>query len=248
MTSGGINRIQNQTIDEFVKDDLEQMSQAVNYLQYQFEMFQRFLGRRVLEIGAGIGNFTAKIMDKTDLLVAVEPNAYCFNKLSEIDCSRTVLELIPKSLEQICQNSIKSKKLDTILCLNVLEHVEDDARAIRFFHDALIPGGQAIIMVPSPEWAYGSIDKALGHYRRYSKKYLQSIVSEAGFNIVELRYFNPVGCLGWIWNARVTGRVAQSSFQIYIFDKYIVPVQKRLEKYIRFPFGQSLLIVGEKAK
>ncbi len=137
----------------------------------------------------------------------------------------------------------KRHEPDSVVMLNVLEHVSDDARALRHIHDVLPPGGRLILLVPAFRSLYGPIDANLGHYRRYTKRSLRSLAEDQGFRVQTLRYFNSVGFLGWWVNAKISRKTEQSETQIKFFDCRIVPLLSRLEAVIPPPVGQSLFAV-----
>jgi hypothetical protein len=130
--------------------------------------------------------------------------------------------------------------------MNVLEHLQDDAAAVRLFTMRLKPGGHLVLLIPAAPWAFGEIDKRLGHYRRYSKQSAAAVIRKAGLGLVKMRYFNFIGVWGWWWNARVARSASQSGFQIRIFDRYIVPWLSRLEALVPPCFGQSLMVAARK--
>jgi SAM-dependent methyltransferase len=134
---------------------------------------------------------------------------------------------------------------DTVVCLNVLEHIEDDTRALRHMHAVLPPGGRALLIVPAFAGLYGPIDRNLGHYRRYSPRAFRQKAASIGFR-ARLRYMNTVGFFGWWVNAKILKRTEQSESQIQFFDSMIVPLMSRLERAVPPPFGQSIFAVLEK--
>jgi len=240
------DRRKSQLEDDFVKEDLEQMTRAVNYLEYQYRMIKPHLGKRIMEIGSGIGTFTARLLRIAEIVVSIEPNKYCFGKLQDdLGCNKSLV-LVNKKIEECHCPELQSYLPDTIICLNVLEHIEDDSATIENFYRILKPGGKLLLVVPSPDWAFGVIDRAVGHFRRYSRNQLSSLVKKNGFREVYTRYYNPIGLVGWLWNGKVAGIVKQSDRQIYIFDRLVIPLQSFIEKWIKFPLGQSLLLVAVK--
>jgi hypothetical protein len=125
-----------------------------------------------------------------------------------------------------------------------LEHVGEDKTALGKIFSLLEPGGRLLLLVPSHPWLYGSIDKHLGHHRRYGKKELENKLEAVGFKVVFMKYFNRIGALGWFLNSNVLRRKRLPSFQTRIYD-LLVPLLK-LEKFFPLPFGTSLLAVAEK--
>jgi SAM-dependent methyltransferase len=131
---------------------------------------------------------------------------------------------------------------DTVVCLNVLEHIEDDLRGLRNIRSALQPGGRAIILVPQDQSIYGTLDKVLGHYRRYSAGQLRARMEEAGFQFEHMLEFNRVTRPGWYLNGRILKRQDFGAFQLRVFD-WLVPVWKRLDTAFPWP-AVSLIGIG----
>lgn len=238
---------QPQVDDAFVREDLEQMTQAPNYLNYQFSFVRPHLGRRILEVGTGIGNFTELMLPNAESLVGLEPNPVCLTELRARLGHWSSLQTLGLGIEEVEPGRFQKYRLDTVVCMNVLEHVADDYGAVRRFADVLPVGGRLILVVPAIPWAYGPIDRAVGHYRRYSKRRLLDIVRGAGFGLRRCRYYNPIGLLGWIYNTRAAKIQRQSDIQIRVFDRFVVPVQRRVERLLSMPIGQSLVVVADKA-
>jgi SAM-dependent methyltransferase len=139
---------------------------------------------------------------------------------------------------------LAAQRFDTVFCVNVLEHIEDDLAALRTFRSVLAPGGRVLIWVPAVQAAYGPLDAELGHHRRYSKVSLARVFSDAGLDIEVLRYSNPIGLLGWMFNAHVLKTKAHSLGQVRIFDTLIAPWALPLERLVPPPIGLSLIAVG----
>jgi SAM-dependent methyltransferase len=130
--------------------------------------------------------------------------------------------------------------------LNVLEHIQDDRKALAHMFNILRPGGKVCVIVPAYEALRGPIDNALGHYRRYTVGTIREISLSAGFLIADQHYMNVVGFFGWWLNARVFKRTKQSPLQVRMFDRFIVPALLRMERMVPPPFGQNIFAVLEK--
>jgi len=231
-------------VDPFYAEDLRQMERAVNYRRWQFEMVEPFLGERILEVGGGIGNFTHWLAEKGREVVSVEPNAYCFEQLEEKVRHLGNVSTLRATVETLDEALGTDAKFDSVVMMNVLEHIEDDKMALMELGKRLAVGGRVVILVPAGSWAYGKLDERLGHYRRYSKGYSRSLFAEAGLTIEFMRYYNFVGIWGWWWNAKLGKLEGQSDKQIRFFDRRVVPLVSWVERWIRPPLGQSILVVG----
>jgi 2-polyprenyl-3-methyl-5-hydroxy-6-metoxy-1,4-benzoquinol methylase len=229
---------------EYTVRDQERMRSAGNYFDWQANLVLPHVGKRVVEIGCGLGNFTRYMLDR-ELVVGIDIEPACAEQWQKnfpkqtnlIGTSMDVTE--PEFLE------LKRHRPDTVVCLNVLEHVEDHVTALKHMHAVLPPGGRALLIVPAYEALYGPIDHNLGHYRRYSKQPFRELAASLGFKST-MRYMNTIGCIGWWVNAKILRRTEQSESQIAFFDATIVPVLSRLEAMIPPPFGQSIFAVLEK--
>lgn len=234
-----------QTTSSFIESDLLQMQLAPNYTEWMFSLISRHLGKHVLEIGSGVGTLTARLLAQAELVCALEPNPYCVSRLKSDLGGNSRLVVINKSLEDCPPEEFGPYKFDTILCCNVLEHIEEDLKALVAFREILsAQGGKVILWVPAVSAAYGPIDKAVGHYRRYSRDGLLSLVAAAGLRPVTSSYSNIVGLVGWLVNAHIRRCTAQSDSQIRLFNR-LVPFLSLAERIVTPPIGMSLLVVAE---
>jgi SAM-dependent methyltransferase len=232
------------TVDPFYVEDLRQMERAVNYRRWQFEMVQPFLGKNVLEVGAGIGNFTTQLAEGGRRVVSVEPNRFCFEQLKDKTHGLENVLAVQATIETLDDILGKQEKFESVVMMNVLEHIEDDGMVLMALKKRLTAGGRLVILVPAGSWAFGGIDERLGHYRRYSKRYSRRLFASSGLGIEFMRYYNFVGIWGWWWNARMGKLKGQSDRQIQLFDRWLVPIISAVERWIRPPVGQSILVVG----
>jgi SAM-dependent methyltransferase len=153
----------------------------------------------------------------------------------------TVAELdVTKPLE-----GVEGLRGDTVVCMNVLEHIEHDRDAVGRIGALLQPGGRTILLVPACPALYCAIDQHLGHYRRYSLAQVRSLLEHAGFAVEHSRYVNMLGAVGWFVNGRALRRNLLPSRQMRFFDR-LVPLLS-LERFLGPPFGLSVLAVGRKA-
>jgi glycosyltransferase involved in cell wall biosynthesis len=229
------------------RDDLNvlrSMGKGRRHNAMLMKSISRHLGRRVLEAGCGIGNLTACLLDRQRLVAADREPAYV--QLTEqhyghLDNVRTV---IMDPSDAGAYDRLREERFDTVLCMNVLEHVQQPDEVLRSYFRVLVPGGHAVCLVPQYAGLFSHADIALGHLRRYSRAEMAGQLRQAGFEVVSLRAFNRLGALGWWINGRLLRRRTVSARQIGFFN-VLSPLAWLLE---RLPFlpGLSLIAVGRK--
>ena len=227
--------------------DLEKLSQADNYHRWLLEQVAPAMGRRVLEVGAGIGNYTRLLLD-AELLVCVEPHAEAAAVLRRRFGAHgnAIVEQA-----DICDGGLRrlaAHRCDTALCFNVLEHIDDHVAALRNIGRILVPGGRLLLIVPALPVLFGTIDRLVGHYRRYLPGTLRAALAAADYDVEQLRWMNLFGVLPWFINNRVLRRKEESTGQIRFFDRYVVPCVRWLERRVPPPVGMSLVAVAATRK
>ena len=210
-----------------------------------FDRLHRWVGRRVLEIGSGIGNLSAFLIERDcERLVLTDTREEYLDRLRmrfakhpSVSVARLYL---PAEL-----GALTGQHFDTIICLNVLEHVDDDTASLRAIRRMLAPAGRLILLVPALPALYGTIDKALGHHRRYKRAPLTSLLEATGFKVAHVEYFNLAGVPGWWFAGRVLRRQMIPAASLKLYDA-LVPLF-RLERLIPWRVGQSIIAIGEAA-
>jgi 2-polyprenyl-3-methyl-5-hydroxy-6-metoxy-1,4-benzoquinol methylase len=233
------------TTADYTVRDQQRMKKATRYFEWQFRLAEAQLGRRVLEIGCGLGNFTRHLLNR-ELVLGVDVEEECIAQRSSDFADYPNLVSMCLDVQDPAFLRLREYAPDSVACLNVLEHVKDHVLALTHMHAVLSPGGKAVLIVPAFESLYGPIDERLGHFRRYSKQSMARAAAEAGFRIKTLRYMNAVGFFGWWVNAHLLKKTEQSEGQIALFDSMVVPVMSKLEGWMEPPVGQSILAVLEK--
>ena len=228
----------------YTLEDQERMSRAKNYFDWQSRLVLPELGQCVIEIGCGIGNFTQKLLTR-ESVVAIDIEAGCIERLRERYPNQPNLHALVREAGANLDD-LKTFRADSIVCLNVLEHIGDDLTTLRNMASIIVPGGVIVLIVPAFQALLGPIDRNLGHHRRYSRRSIARMAAHAGLRIRKMHYINFPGFFGWWFNAHILRREAQSASQIDVFDRLIVPVISRLETVAHPPFGQSLFCVLER--
>lgn len=241
-----IDRRFSQTQDRYAADDLEIMQEARRYAEHVFSLFREHIGASVLEVGCGISTMSRRLVDVADSVFAIEPNVACATIARQALGDHPRFTLRVCHLEECAPAELASHRFDTVFCINVLEHIENDVAALRTFRDVVVPNGRVLIFVPAIQAAYGPLDAALGHHRRYSKRSLARAFGDAGLELQTLRYTNPIGLLGWMFGAHVTRSTVHSSLQIRLFETLVAPWALPLERIVAPPIGLSLVAVGRR--
>ncbi|MBV9762178.1 MAG: class I SAM-dependent methyltransferase [Acidobacteriaceae bacterium] len=221
---------------------LAAMEHAPRFNSWMAATLKPFLGDRVLEIGAGIGNLTRLLCANQTLYVVSDVDPVHLAQLRNEMRSRSNVSVIACDLENTTDFLQFQGRMDTAICINVLEHIQDDLRGLRNLRTALALGGRAIVLVPQGESVYGTMDETLGHYRRYSKAELEARMREAGFRAEGILEFNRITYPGWFLNGRILRRRSVSRVQLWLFD-LLVPLWRRIDPHLPWP-PTSLIGVG----
>jgi SAM-dependent methyltransferase len=209
------------------------------YNAWLFDRARPQLGRSVLDFGAGVGTFTELAAAAGAQVVAVEPEPEFARFLRERFAGDGRIRVIEGTIDEVEADSFES-----IICFNVLEHVENDAAALQTVFRLLVPGGRLFLLVPAHPSLYGGYDRAAGHYRRYSNQPLRALLATSGFDVETLGYVNPVGAVGWFLRVRLRSSSDWPSGSFAAFDR-LVPLLRRLDR-VPFPFGLSLWAVARR--
>jgi len=222
---------------------LERMARLSHYNDWIWQGIAPFVGNRVLEVGAGIGNMT-RVLYGRDLIVATDLELPYLHILRNRFFRNPTIEVARLDLNSDDCLALKHHQFDTVVCLNVLEHIEDHEGALQRLHEVLVPGGRLALFVPADQNLFGTMDTQVGHFRRYSREELQQLMEAAGFETEKITYQNVFGRFGWWLNGRVLKRAHLPAGQSRLFDRF-VPILRRLEP--KNPKrGLSLIAVGRK--
>lgn len=225
------------------------MASVDRYNRWIYSEIAPFVGRCVLEVGCGIGNMTRYFLG-TQRLIALDrlPGSVALvaETFAGLPNVQTCLGDItaPSTVEQLVPYPI-----DTVVCLNVLEHIERDDVALRHMFQLLQPGGYLLLFVPAGVYMYGTLDRALGHFRRYTRTDLTARVAGAGFRPARVSYLNLAGIPGWWLNSRVLHRQLLPTGQLRLFNTLaplLITVERALRRLWDVPAGQSLLCIARK--
>jgi SAM-dependent methyltransferase len=221
---------------------LFQMARARRFNRWMAETIAPFLQGDVLEIGAGIGNLTEFLCCRTGRYVALDTEPEHLLALARHLSDRTNLETIYCDAADARDFAPFLGRFDTIVALNVLEHIRNDVAALSNIFSALRPRGRSIVLVPQCPFAFGSLDEVLEHQRRYSRSELAAKMISAGFRLERMLEFNRATLPGWILNSRILRRKTLSTIQLGIFNA-LVPLARRIDPLLPWP-ATSLIAIG----
>ncbi|WP_165066879.1 class I SAM-dependent methyltransferase [Paludisphaera rhizosphaerae] len=218
------------------------------YAAWQVQQFRPYLGRRILEIGCGVGGII-DLLGPRDQIVGVDVEedvlAYASDRFRDRPECRFLLADVG-NLDGSVLAELEAQEFDTLICMNVLEHVRDDVAALQMMERLLAPNGVLALLVPAHLALYGPYDKLDGHYRRYSKSYLRTILGHTGLGEIRMHYFNAVGAAGWWVHHRLLKRTIHGNGQFAVMNR-LLPFVRLAEAWIKPPFGLSLVAVCRKA-
>jgi SAM-dependent methyltransferase len=213
---------------------------AENYNRWIFDQIEPHLGRCILDVGCAIGNITQFYVDREQVVgldVMPEELAVARERFVGKNFEAHHIDVSSPALLQF-----KDRRLDTAVCLNVLEHIEDDVHALKNMRDVLEPGATICLLVPVNKWLFGPMDAIDHHYRRYTRAELNAKLARADLKVVSQRYFNMLGIAAWFVTNKVMRRSMAAPAQYSVYDR-LVPVLKRLERAIPPPAGLSLVTI-----
>lgn len=223
--------------------ELEAMSFAVNYHRWILDEFEPYLGNTVAEVGAGIGSVSKLLLGKRiKRLFAFEPSHNMYplleNALRKEERAKAVNDFFGPQYAQ--------EGFDSVVYINVLEHIQEDRTELAHALEALQSKGHLLLFVPALPWLYSNVDRQMGHFRRYTKKVLSGLVADVGFTLVQARYFDLAGIIPWYINF-VLLRNSFGSGSVSLYDKLAVPTMRRIESVVPPPIGKNVLLIGRKA-
>lgn len=224
--------------------DLEALSSMPNYYARIFDVFGPYIRGHVVEYGAGIGTVSERLLPRASRLTAVEPAPNLVSALKSRFANDPRVEVVGQTLEDHAPR-LDSETVDTVVMINVLEHIDDDPGALCELFRILKPGGMALIFVPALQALMSNLDRQHGHFRRYHKPQLTEKIIQAGGNVLTCRYFDLVGVLPWLLLNKLMGITTFNASMVKFNDRVVVPLSGILET-IPPPLGKNLILVARK--
>jgi len=230
--------------------DLEAMSQAPNYYGWLIGIIKPYIGKAVVEVGAGSGSFSRQLLAmQPKRAVFIEPTKNMFKLLKQ-----TVEQYKTKATEAKVYNAylsdiatqLRADQPDTFIYINVFEHIEDDLKELKTIKDLLPAGGHVIIFVPAHQALFSEFDASIGHFRRYSKRTVTQLAEDAGLEILQTRYMDMAGTLPWWFSFKVMKSKKLTPKLVGVYDMFCIPIIKTLETVVPAQFGKNVLLVARK--
>jgi 2-polyprenyl-3-methyl-5-hydroxy-6-metoxy-1,4-benzoquinol methylase len=225
------------------QETLERVGKLERVNAGMVDALRPYIGREVLEVGCGVGNITERLLPLCDRLVAVDIEPEYVRTVEDRFGGNPHFSALLHDLSSELPSRPTPGVFDTVVCLNVLEHIEDHVTTLRNMKAMLRPGGRLILLVPAYPWLYGTLDEALHHYRRYAPRELKSLLRELDFSVERVFFLNLFGILGWWLNGKVLKRTLLPEGQLALYDK-LVPVFRALESATGTRMGQSVVAVA----
>ena len=230
----------------YAGEELELFSHAVRWKRYWARQLAPFIGANVLEVGAGTGTNTLLLVSSSQKRwVCLEPDARLIAglpaKIEALDRRPEVLEVIIGDLRSVPSES----RFDTILYIDVLEHIESDRQEMDGAYRLLSPGGHLIVLSPAHQFLYTAFDRGLGHFRRYSRRTLRA-VGPRGCDPLRIFYLDSVGFFASLANRLLLKQKLPTARQIQFWDRYLVQSSVVLDPLLGFHFGKTVVGIWEK--
>lgn len=228
---------------------LERFAAATRFNRWLFDTIRPYCKGHVLEVGSGIGNISKLFLESNIQLTTSDlREAYCNYVLQQFGSNPhlagvTSIDLAAPGFTQRYSHLLQ--QFDTVVALNVVEHIEDDIKAVQHCMELLKPGGHLVVLVPAFQVLYNSFDKELGHYKRYTGRSLRALEKKAGLEVIHQQYFNVAGIPGWFINGSVLRRHLIPRRQLMVFDK-LIPILKLADSITFHSIGLSTIAVGRK--
>jgi glycosyltransferase involved in cell wall biosynthesis len=228
--------------DTYGSQILGRLNRAPRFTKWMADVIRPYVGEKVLEIGAGTGNLTVQLTPRRLYWVS-DINPLYLDYLENIRLNRPYMRVGYTDGEK-GESFPKGEKFDTVICLNVVEHLSDDLTALNNFREVLEDHGRAIVLVPCGPWLFGSLDEVLGHHRRYSRKQLTELVERAGFRLESILEFNRIGVIAWWLNARLLRRRTFGFWQIKLLNA-LTPVFRVLDDFLPLPPLSLIAVISK---
>jgi SAM-dependent methyltransferase len=229
---------------QYSGSELDSLAEARNYYSWVVKQFEPYLGRTMIEVGAGIGTFSEYLLKspKVQELIAIEPAQ---NTLPHLVSRFTHNDKV-RVLQGYLSEHYEALSADAVVAVNVLEHVEDDEGFLREAYDAVVPGGHLLLFVPALPAIYGTLDRVFEHHRRYTRASLRRVIESAGWKPLRLAYMNFPGIAAWFMAGKVLKKTSIAPSDAKAYDRLVVPWISRLEQLVPPPIGSNIIAIASR--
>ncbi len=222
--------------------ELDSLAEAKNYYAWVLKQFEPYLGATVVEVGAGIGTFSDFILSvpRVKKLIAVEPAANTFPHLD----ARFANDPRVHTARGYLSDHFESIAADSVVAVNVLEHIADHQAVLEQARHAVNPGGSLLLFVPALPAIYGTLDTAFEHERRYTKRSLRCVIEAAGWRVERINYMNLPGIFAWFLAGRILRKTHIAGDETRTYDRLVIPWLARIESVVTAPVGSNLIAIA----
>lgn len=223
------------------------MAQAAAYYDWLADVLRPWAGRRILEIGPGYGSLAERLAGRAERYVGLDDSQDVVDHLAGLFSGKPAWSFLQDGeLGARREAELARERFDTVLTVNLLEHLPEERDALRLW-SRLCRGGRLLAVVPAGMWLYGSLDEQAGHFRRYDKEGLRALLEANGLQVESLHHLNAVGALGWFLFARILRRdigSGSTGLAVRVYDRLVLPAARALDPLLRPLWGQSLVAVA----
>ncbi|MBF0272101.1 MAG: class I SAM-dependent methyltransferase [Magnetococcales bacterium] len=222
------------------------VAEADVYARWILAHFAPYLMAPIVEVGLGHGGFVGQLLPLGSYAgLDIDPESVSQAQAKYPDARLITADIT--RLEQLTPIGLGQAR--TVLCCNVLEHVQDDRQGVSNLLALLAPGGHLLMQVPAHPLLYNDLDRLAHHHLRYGRQRLLQPFAGQPAEVLSVEFFNPIGFFGWLANRFVSHQSlngASVSFQTRLFVNHLLPLSRLLTPLTRHFFGQSLMLVAKK--
>jgi glycosyltransferase involved in cell wall biosynthesis/phospholipid N-methyltransferase len=231
--------------DAYGSQILARLSRAPRFNAWMADVIRPFCGSYVLEIGSGVGNLSRQLIPRRKYVVS-DINPLYLHTLEALRADRPYVKAVYCDVTDLGSYPRDEGPYDTVICLNVIEHVKDDRAALLNIKSVLRPDGNAIVLVPQGQWNFGTLDEVLGHERRYSREQLRKLADDCGFEVREMVQFNRIGTIAWFLNGRILRRRTFGLGQIVLLN-LLTPIFRMIDRLLPVPSLSLIAVIAPRA-
>jgi SAM-dependent methyltransferase len=232
----------------YIGSELEIFKHAVNWKRYYGSLIRPFLGKKVLEVGAGIGATTEVLVSgEQTRWVCLEPDSVLVDEIiKKVDDGRLPPICEPRVGDISCLGA--DDQFDSVIYIDVLEHIEKDAEEVANAAEHVKTGGHLIVLSPAHQFLYTPFDEAIGHFRRYSRASLEGVAARTGLSAVRSMYLDSVGTAASLANKLLLRSAMPSKTQIVFWDRFLVRASRIVDPILLRRVGKSILSIWRKER